>query len=63
MLKIYVWKEFCTDYTPGLAVAIAETVQDAQKMIAKELSFEPHEWGPCEEHPVQPFAACVTGGG
>lgn len=43
MLKLYVWEEFCTDYSPGLAFAIAKSEEDAKKQIIKKLGYEPAE--------------------
>lgn len=62
MLKIYVWREFAPDYTNGLAVAIAETVQEAQGLIVTELGWNPSDWGPCEEIPLGKFVAACPGG-
>lgn len=36
-LKLYVWTEFRADYTGGLAVVIADSVEDAQSQIIATL--------------------------
>ncbi len=60
-LKLFVWEEFCPDYTSGLAVAIAETVHEAQDLIGRDYISD---WGPVREFPLtEPRAFSVTGGG
>lgn len=61
-LKLYVWPEFAYDYTPGLAFAIAETVQEAQALIEKRGGIA-SIWGPVEEHKLDKIALHVHGGG
>jgi hypothetical protein len=63
-LFMFVWSQFCPDYTNGLAVAIAETVEQAQKLIEQRRGYEVHEWGPVQQFPAtEPIAFCVSGGG
>lgn len=62
-LKLYVWPEFCPDYTMGLAFAIAETVQEAKSMVESKMGFFPSDWGRVEEHPISKIAFAVYGGG
>jgi len=44
-MKIFVWNEFLTDYTSGIAVAVARDVSHARELVtnayAKELSEDP----------------------
>jgi len=62
-LFLFVWDQFCTDYTDGLAVAIAETVEQAQKLIEQKRGYPPFDWGPVQQFPAsEPIAFCVTGG-
>ena len=35
-LFLFVWDKFCSDYTDGLAFAIAETLEQAQRLIEKK---------------------------
>ena len=63
-LHLFVWDEFCSDYTDGLAVAIAETVEQAQKLIEKKRDCRVFDWGPVQQFPAnEPIAFCVNGGG
>ncbi len=63
-LKLYVWTGFCTDYTDGLAVAIATNETKAKELISKEYSIEPYQWGKLTVRPLnKSFAVSVYGGG
>lgn len=65
-LFLFVWDKFCPDYTDGLAVAIAETVEQAQKLVQQSVHYEigKDEWGPVQKFPVtEPIAFWVNGGG
>jgi len=35
LLKLFVWDNFCPDYSPGVAFAIAESEQQAKEMITR----------------------------
>ena len=63
-LKLFIWTEFCPDYTDGLAFAIAENETEAKKLIEKELNCDVYTWGNLEirrlDHRV---ARAVYGGG
>jgi hypothetical protein len=62
-LFLFVWAQFCPDYTDGLAFAIAETVEQAQKLIEQKCGYRPTDWGPVQQFPAsEPIAFCVTGG-
>lgn len=37
-MKLYVWEDVLWDYTPGLAVALADNVEDARGIIAANVS-------------------------
>jgi len=46
-LQLFIFDEFCPDYVDGLAVAIAETEEEAKKLI-EEKSGSPvnsNRWG------------------
>ncbi len=63
-LFMFVWDQFCSDYTNGLAVAIAETVEQAQELIEQRRGYQVYDWGPVKQLPVtEPIAFCVSGGG
>jgi len=63
-LFMFVWDQFCSDYTNGLAVAIAETVEQAQELVQQRQGYEVDDWGPVQQFPVtEPIAFCVSGGG
>ena len=59
-LKIFVWPHF-EPYTNGLAFAIAETAEEAQKMIEDE--YGPFStWGEAQELPIEKMAWAVCDG-
>ena len=65
-MRLFVWPEFACDYTCGLAVAVAATERDAQRLIEQDLGEWPTNPGPVEEYPFpidKPIAFVVTGGG
>ena len=62
-LYLFVWTEFCTDFTDGLAFAIAETVEQAQRLIERTRGCAVSDWGRVQQFPAsEPIAFCVTGG-
>ncbi len=64
-LRLFVWNKFSPDYTDGLAFAIAPTIQEAKRLVAESLGYEPSDyaWGECSEYPAnKPFAAACVGG-
>ncbi|GAG27365.1 unnamed protein product [marine sediment metagenome] len=64
MLKLFIWTEFCPDYTSGLAFAIAKDETDARKLIEEERGFNVYEWGNLEIKPLsRRIARSVSGGG
>ena len=67
IMKLYLWKEFQFQYTSGLAFAIAESEDEAIKLVKAEFIkteySEPWNWGPLTVHDVDsPIAACCNGG-
>lgn len=62
-LKLYVWTGFCPDRTGGMAVAIAETVEEAKLMVQKAQRPLPvWDWGELAIHEIKPYATCIDGG-
>jgi len=61
-LKLFVWTGFCTDYTPGLAFAIAKTESEAKELVLKERGYEVYDWGTLEVKPISKCAYSVPGG-
>jgi hypothetical protein len=59
-LKVYIWAEFCPDYTDGLAIAIAESEEEARKLVMQGSSAR--EWGPVEVRDISKLAYSVEGG-
>lgn len=62
-LKLYIWTGFCPDYTGGLAVAIADDMAEAKRLV--EAEHQPlciWEWGTLEIHDIKKCAYCVEGG-
>ncbi len=63
-LFLFVWDQFCPDYSDGLAVAIAETVEQAQRLVEQAKGYEVYEWGRVQKLPVtEPIVFFVNGGG
>lgn len=63
-LKLFVWTGFESDYTAGLAFAIAKTENDARKSIIEKMGYGPCNWGELEIRDLSsPCAFYVTGGG
>ena len=63
-MKLFIWTEFCPDYTDGLAFAIAKDETEARQLIEKELKNVPHTWGTLEILPLnKKTARAVYGGG
>ncbi len=63
-LKLFIWTDFCSDYTRGLAFAIAKDETEARKLIEKARGFEVYDWGELEIRRLDRRAArCVSGGG
>lgn len=63
-LRLFVWTDFCPDYTSGLAFAIAKDETDARKMIEKERGYTVYTWGDLTIYPLtKRIARSVSGGG
>lgn len=63
VMRLFVWTEFCPDYTDGLAFAIAENIEQAQKMVTEAKGYAPFDWGTVQEFPVtEARSFCVSGG-
>ena len=61
-LKLYVWTDFCPDWSGGLAVAIARTEEEARKQVIKAY-FNVSDWGTLTVYPLtRRMAAAVSGG-
>lgn len=63
-MKLFVWTDFCRDYSPGLAFAIATEADKAMEMVRASLGHEPGDWGTLQVLPLDaPVAFAVYGGG
>lgn len=65
-LKLFVWTDFCTDYTSGLAFAIATNEADARKLVEKDQGCIRKEcnWGKLTIYPLtEQISFSVCGGG
>lgn len=51
-LKLFIWTNFCRDYTEGLAFAIAKDEAEARKMVEKYHGCTPYDWGDIEVRPL-----------
>jgi hypothetical protein len=69
-LFLWVFDEFCPDYSDGLAFAIAPTLAEAKRMIWVDMGYEKHQMdeedearmGPHKQLPLAPVAFHVWGG-
>jgi len=68
-MNLYVWTEFCPDYYDGLAVAVAETEEEAKEQVQNIFYLTEEEditWGDLHVIPLAevdtPFAYAVVGG-
>lgn len=67
-LKLFVWKNVRQDYTPGIAFALAENVQQAKEMIKKnseDWEWRSYSWELEKEPEIyeKPYAFWMSGGG
>jgi len=63
-LRLFVWTEFCPDYSSGLAFAIAKDETDARKLIERQRGYEVFTWGKLNIYPLtRRIAQSVSGGG
>ena len=64
-LKLFVWTDFMSDYTEGLAFAIAENENQAKLMIIEKTKYNfDFNWGNLEVLSLdEPVAYGVAGGG
>ena len=42
-LKLFIWTGFYPNYAGGLAIAVAETEEEAKKMVIEATNIEPNE--------------------
>jgi len=71
-MKIYIWNiDFMENWTPGLAVVIADSEEEAKKILWKKLEDAGHDMdtykkqvyaGPDEIHELKKCAFYVPGG-
>jgi hypothetical protein len=64
-MKLYIWRNVFTDYTSGIAFAMAKSLEDARACLEKtRQSWEPIEWTrPPDEIHDEPFGDHTWGGG
>lgn len=62
-LRLFIWTDFCPDYSGGLAIALAKDETDARKLVKKAYGCDPYEWGKLEIRRADwRVARCVRGG-
>jgi len=66
-LRLYVWPEYRTDYTSGMAFAIAHSEDQARAMVTKKYDYKGMGWSPDfgpspEVYELKPIAFEVGGG-
>jgi hypothetical protein len=63
-MQLYVWTDFSSDYTSGLAFALAKSQTEAEALVRAHYGFTPSDWGTLAVHDLKtPFAQAVSGGG
>jgi hypothetical protein len=63
-LKLYIWTDFCRDWSGGLAFAIAKDETEARKLVEKNRGYTVYDWGNLEVKRLdQRIARSVSGGG
>lgn len=65
-LYLFVWENFCRDYTPGLAFAIAHDEAEARKLVEEKVGSKVYvwDWGQLTVRRLDwKYANYVTGGG
>jgi hypothetical protein len=65
MMQLYIWNDFCPDYTSGLAVAVASSLEEAKALVLKDCGFEDDwiSWGSYYTKTLDSaFAIAVCGG-
>lgn len=50
-LFLYVWENVLSDYTSGIAFALAESEEEARKLVKKECPYAPE--GEFDEKPLK----------
>ncbi len=62
-MRLFIWTNFCPDYSGGLAFAIAKDEADARKQIEKMRGYPVYDWGDLEVKRLdRRVARCVSGG-
>lgn len=62
-LKLFIWTDFGSEYTKGLAFAIARDEADARKLIEED-GGDVFDWGDLDIHPLsERIARSAPGGG
>ena len=62
-LKLFIWTNFCPDYSGGLAFAIARDEADAKKLVIQQEGYDVSAWGTLEVKPLtMRIARSVVGG-
>ena len=63
--RIYVWREFLPDWSNGLAVACATSLEEAIAKVEAAIEFkhDVQSWGPVEIYSIrEPMAFAIAGG-
>lgn len=65
-LKLYIWEDFYSDYTDGIAVAIASSLEEAKALVGRD-TYGPYNlksWGDYYTVPLNvPFSVSRPGDG
>jgi hypothetical protein len=62
-LRLFVWDDYLTDYTSGLAVAVAHDATEARKMVQNAAGWEVGMGDPDVYELDRPRAFQTAGGG
>lgn len=62
-LRLYIWDDFNTDWSSGLAFAIATSEAEARKLVIEDIGYGPREWGDVQVKPLsRRIARSISGG-
>jgi len=65
-VNLYIWDNFCSDFSSGLAMAVAHNKTEAIKLVNELptcLLYPADDWGDCDIYPLGDPIAFATRGG
>ena len=62
-LRLFVWTNFESNYSGGIAFAIAKDEFEASKLVEKDRGYPPYLWGNLKTYPTNKKIAFSLSGG